>query len=146
MKPIRWQGSWVIRAPPEKVYQWMTDFDRWAELMPDIVKSARVVSRTDSAVVLDGVFSILGREGHGVMNIQLHPLTGFDADNISEKLGEEKETVRFEQIPEGTLYKWAVDVNPRGIHIHLLSRFIGYFVRRFYERTIIKPLSRALEQ
>ena len=146
MKPIRWQGSWVIRAPPEKVYRWMTDFDRWAELMPDIVKSARIVSRTDSSVVLDGVFSILGREGHGVMTIQLHPLAGFDADNTSEKLGEEKETVRFEKIPEGTLYKWVVDVNPRGIHIHLLSRFIGYFVRRFYERTIIKPLSRALEQ
>ncbi|MGH9947936.1 MAG: SRPBCC family protein [Pyrinomonadaceae bacterium] len=146
MKPVRWQGSWVIRAPREKVYKWMTDFDRWAELMPDIVKSARVISRTDSTVVLDGVFRILGREGRGVMNIRLHPLAGFDADNTSEKLGEEKETVRFEEIPEGTLYKWTVEVKPSGIHVHLLSKFLGYFIRRFYERTIIKPLSRAVEQ
>ena len=146
MKPIRWQGSWIIHAPHDKVYQLMTDFDRWAELMPGIVKSARVVSRTESAVVLDGVFNILGREGRGVMNFRLYPLVGYDADNTSEKLGEEKETVRLEQIPEGTLYKWTVDAKPNGIHVRLLGKFLSYFIRRFYERTIIKPLRRALEQ
>lgn len=146
MKPVRWEGSWTVRAPREKVYEWMTDFERWPELMPGIVKSARVVSRTETAVVLDGEFNLLGRHGRGVMSIRLHPPAGFDADNTSEELGDEKETVRFEEIPKGTRYHWAVDAKPKGVHIHLLSKLIGYFVRRFYERTIIKPLRRALEQ
>ena len=146
MKPVRWQGSWVIRAPRDKVYQKMTDFEHWAELMPGIIKSARVVSRTNSSVILDGVFSILGRRGRGVMNIRLYPLSGYDAENISAKLGEEKEQVRLEEIPEGTLYKWTVDAQPNGIHVHLLSGFLSRFVHRFYERTIIKPLRQALEQ
>lgn len=145
MKPIRWEGAWTIRAPRDKVYQWMTDFDRWAEMMPGIVKSARVVSRAETAVVLEGEFNLLGRTGRGVMNIRLHPPAGFDADNVSERLGEEKETIRFEETPEGTLYKWAVDAKPNGVHVRLLSKFLGYFVRRFYERTIIKPLREALE-
>ena len=145
MKPIRWEGSWTIRAPRDEVYRWMTDFDHWAKKMPGIVKSARVVSRTETAVVVKGEFNLLGRKGRGVMNIRLHPLAGFDADNDSEELGEEKETVRFEEIPEGTLYKWVVDAKPNGFHVRLLSRFLGYFVRRFYERTIIKPLKGALE-
>ena len=146
MKPVRWEGSWTVRAPREKVYEWMTDFEHWPELMPGIVKSAHVVSRTETAVILDGEFNLLGRTGRGVMNIRLHPLAGFDADNTSKELGDEKETVRFEEIPEGTRYHWAVDARPKGVHIHLLSKFIGYFVRRFYERTIIKPLRQALEQ
>lgn len=146
MKPVRWHGSWVIRAPREKVYQKMTEFDRWADLMPGIVKSARVVSRTDSVVILDGVFNILGREGRGMMNISLHPSDGYDAENISAKLGEEKENVRLEEIPEGTLYKWTVDAQPNGIHVRLLGGFLNGFIRRFYERTIINPLRRAVEQ
>lgn len=145
-KTIRWHGAWKIRAPREKVYQLMTEFDRWGELMPGIVKSARVVSRTDSTVILEGVFNILGREGRGVMNFRLHPLVGYDADNTSEKLGEEKETVRLEEIPEGTLYKWTVDARPNGILVNLLGSFLNPFIRRFYERTIIDPLRRALER
>lgn len=146
MKPTRWEGSWIIRAPRDKVYEWATDFEHWSELMPGIVKSARVISRTETAVVLEGEFNLLGRTGRGVMKIRLHPPAGYDADNDSAELGEEKETIRFEEIPEGTLYKWSVDAKPKGIHIHLLSKFVGYFIRRFYERTIIKPLKRALEQ
>ncbi|MGH9947931.1 MAG: SRPBCC family protein [Pyrinomonadaceae bacterium] len=145
MKPLRWQGSWIIRAPQDKVYALMTDFDSWAELMPDIVKSARVVRRTESAIVLEGIFNILGREGNGVMNFQLHPLLGYDAENASEILGEEKETVRLETISEGTLYKWTVDAKPNGIHVRLLGKFLGHFIRRFYERTIIEPIRQALE-
>lgn len=145
MKPIRWEGAWTIRAPRDEVYRWVTDFERWAELMPGIVKSARVISRTETAVVLEGEFNLLGRKGRGVMNIRLRPPAGYDADNVSEKLGEEKEAIRLEEIPEGTLYKWAVDAMPKGIHVRLPGKFAGYFVRRFYERTIIKPLRGALE-
>ena len=80
------------------------------------------------------------------MDICLYPLTGFDAENSSEELGEEKESVRLEEVPEGTLYKWTVHARPKGFHVQLLSRFIGFFIRRFYERTIIKPLRHALEK
>lgn len=146
MKPIRWEGSWVIRAPRDSVYEKMMDFENWPELFPEMVKSIRVIKRTDRAAVLEGDFNLLGRRGRGLMNIRLQPPVGYDADNTSEELGDEKESLRFEEVSEGTLYRWTVDARPKGSINHLLGMLFGFFVRWYYERTLIKPLRKALER
>ncbi|MDQ3802356.1 MAG: SRPBCC family protein [Acidobacteriota bacterium] len=146
MRPARWRGAWVVRAPREKVYEVMTDFEGWPKLFPEMVKSIRVVSRTDATAVLEGDFELMGRRGRGLMNIRLSPPAGYDADNSSEELGSERETLRFEVVPEGTLYRWAVDARPRGFFNLLLGKLFGFYVRRFYERTLISPLRKALEK
>lgn len=79
------------------------------------------------------------------LNELLDTVVGFDADNISEELSSKRETIRFEETAEWMCYRWTVDAKPRGVHIHLLGKFLGYFVRRFYEQTIIKSLRQALE-
>ncbi|HEY0100428.1 MAG TPA: SRPBCC family protein [Pyrinomonadaceae bacterium] len=58
MKTVRWAGAWLIRAPRNEVYALMTDFERWPETLPGIVEQARVISRTDTAVVLEGDFNL----------------------------------------------------------------------------------------
>jgi carbon monoxide dehydrogenase subunit G len=140
MRPIHWEGSWTIRAPRERVYEVMTDFENWPKLFPDLVKSIRVIRRTDTAAVLEGEFSLLGRKGHGVMHLRLHPPEGYSAENTSEELGEESETLKFEEAPEGTLYRWTVEARPKGLLNHLLGMVLGFYVRRFYERSLIGPL------
>lgn len=124
----------------------MTDFENWPNAFPEMVKSVKIVSRTDTAAVLEGDFELMGRRGRGLMNIRLIPPAGYDADNASEELGNEKETLRFEETPEGTLYRWAVDAQPKGFFNHLLGKLFGFYVRRFYERALIKPLRKALEK
>lgn len=146
MKPVRWEGAWVIRASREKVYEAMTDFENWPNVFPEMVKSVRVVSRTSTTAVLEGDFELMGRRGRGLMNIRLRPPAGYGADNASEELGDEKETLRFEDVPEGTLYRWAVDARPKGFFNHLFGALFGFYVRRFYERTLIAPLRKALEK
>jgi hypothetical protein len=80
------------------------------------------------------------------MNIRPHPPSGYEADNASEELGDERETLRFEETPEGTRFKWAVDAKPKGVLNHLLGLLLGFYARRFYERTLISPLRKAMEK
>ena len=124
----------------------MTDFERWPAVFPEMVKAIRVLERLEGRVKLEGHFELVGRAGRGVMDIRLHPPAGFDADNASQELGAEKEVLRFEEMSGGTLYRWAVDARPRGFLNHLLGRLFGFYVRRFYERTLIKPLRAELER
>ena len=146
MRPVRWEGEWLIRAAREEVYAAMTDFENWPNLFPRMVKSVRLTSRTDTTAVLEGEFELMGRRGRGLMNIRLKPPEGYDADNASEELGSEKETLRFEEVSGGTLFRWAVDARPKGVVNHLLGALFGFYVRMFYERTLIKPLRKALEK
>jgi hypothetical protein len=145
VKPVRFHGAWIIRAPRDRVYTLMMDFERWPELFPEMVEAIRVVSRNDKTAVLEGDFNLVGRRGHGVMNIRLRPPSGYDADNTSEELGNEKESLWFEVIPEGTLFKWEVIAEPKGVWTRLLARLLGFYVRRFYKRTLIRPLRNAVE-
>lgn len=89
MKPIQWNGSCIIRAPRDKVHEWATDFDRWPELMPGIVKSLSVNSRSETEVLLKGVFNILGRQWNGLMTIRPLRNIGYDSKNTSARLGQE---------------------------------------------------------
>lgn len=146
MRPARWNGSWTIRAPRERVYEAMTDFENWPNLFPRMVKSIRVVSRTDAEAVLEGDFVLLGRKGRGVMRVTLDPPRGYVAANSSEELGEERETLEFEESPGGTHYRWAVEAKPKGFLNHLLGIVGGFYVRRYYERTLIVPLRKAVER
>ena len=145
MKPVRWRGAWLIGAPRARVYELMTDFERWPERFPEMVKFIQVVSRADTSAVLEGEFDLLGRRGRGRMHLKLQPPSGYDADNTSAEFGREKEKLRFEEIPEGTLFKWEVEAEPKGFFDHLLGRFAGFYVRRFYEKTLIGPLKKAVE-
>lgn len=89
---------------------------------------------------------MMGHRGRGVMNIRLNPPAGYDADNTSEELGDEKETLRCDEAPGGTFFRWAVDARPKGLFNHLLGALFGFYVRGFYERTLISPLRKALEK
>ena len=91
MRPVRWRGEWLIKAPQDRVYELMTDFERWPERFPEMVKSLKVVNRGDSCATLEGEFELLGRRGRGVMSLRLRPPSGYDADNTSEELGAERE-------------------------------------------------------
>src|SRR5688572_25471340 len=120
MKPVRFHGDWIIRAPRDRVYALMTDFERWPELFPQMVEAITVVSRNETTAVVEGDFNLVGRRGHGVMNIRLRRPSGYDADNTSAELGTEKESLRFEEIPKGTLYSWEVLAEPKGVWTRLL--------------------------
>ena len=45
MKTIRLERSWIVRAPREKVYEIMTDFEKVPEYFPGVAKSARIASQ-----------------------------------------------------------------------------------------------------
>lgn len=99
MRPARWTGSWTIRAPRERVFEVMTDFENWPKLFPGMVKTIRVVSRTDKVAVLEGDFELLGRKGRGVMRVTLDPPRGYATENSSAELGEEKRRSHSRRCP-----------------------------------------------
>ena len=146
MRTVRFHGAWVIQASRASVYELMTDFEKWPERFPKMVKAIRVVQRNEKSASLEGEFNLVGRRGRGVMNIRLHPPSGYDADNTSDELGKEKESIRFDEVPGGTLYRWEVNAEPTGLLTPLLGRLFGFYVRRFYERTLITPLKKAVEE
>ncbi|MFN2513174.1 MAG: SRPBCC family protein [Pyrinomonadaceae bacterium] len=146
MRVVHWRGDWIIHASRKQVYALMTDFENWPSLMPGIVKSTRVVERTDTTAIVHGVFTLLGQKGEGLMNIQLDPPHGYYAENVSRQLGKEWETLQFQEVDQGTLFIWSVKVEPKKFIVRLMAPFLSLPIRWFYKRTIILPVRRALEK
>lgn len=147
MKQIRLEGAYIIKAPREKVYEIMTDFENVPKHFPSVAKSARVLKRDGNNLIVEvETKAFLFSKTYKVrMETTLRPNEGFTSVNTSS-LGVEHEVVNFEEIPEGTrmVYRNDVEIKSRFFRIfaNLLLKKIAL---KYWEHAVINKLKKMLE-
>lgn len=147
MKTVHLEGSYTIKAPRQKVYEVLTDFESAPKLFPRVAKSARVVKREGNYLEVEvETKPFLGSKTFQVhMETHLRPNEGFTSTNTSS-VGVEHEVVTLEDAPEGTRF---VYVNDMEVKSRIFQIFGGFLVRivalRYWEHAYIKELKKIVE-
>ena len=147
MKAIRLEGSYLIRAPRQKVYEVLTDFQGAARHFPRVARSARIVGRdgNDLSVEVETKAFLGSRTFHVRMDAHLRPGEGFTSTNTSS-LGVEHETVTLHDVPEGTLLDYLNEVEVKSAVFRIFGGFlIRVVARKYWERAYIGRLREMLE-
>ena len=147
MKKVHLAGSYIIRAPRNKVYEILTDFENAPKYFPRVAKSARVVNRDgDNLVVQVETKAFLGSGTfHVQMEAHLRPNEGFTSTNTSS-VGVEHEVVTLEEVSEGTRFVYVNDVEVKSRIFRILGGFLIKTVAlKYWERAYIGKLREMLE-
>jgi len=147
MTEVHLTGSYIIRAPRQKVYDILTDFESAPKYFPRVAKSVRVLNRRGNDLVVEAeTKAFLGSRTFLVqMEAHLRPDEGFTSTNTSS-LGVEHEVVTLEDVPEGTRLVYANDVEVKS---RVFGIFGGFLIKtvalRYWERVYIGKLREILE-
>lgn len=147
MKHVHLAGSHIIKAPRQKVYEILTDFESAPKHFPRVAKSARVIRRegNDIEVEVETKASLGSRTFHVHMEAHLQPDEGFTSTNTSS-LGVEHEVVTLEEVPEGTRMIYVNDVEVKS---RIFRMFAGFLIKtvalKYWERAYIGTLREMLE-
>lgn len=147
MKKVHLAGSYVIRAPRQKVYEILTDFESAPKHFPRVAKSVRVVSRdgNDLVVQVETKGFLGSRTFYVRMETHLRPNEGFSSTNTSS-LGVEHEVVTLEDVSEGTRLVYVNDVEVQSRIFRILGGFLIRTVAlKYWERAYIGKLREILE-
>ena len=148
MKRIHLEGEYVIKAPPEKVYEVTTDFEKAPQYFPSVAKSARVVYRDGNDLVVEvETKAFFGSRTFKVhMEAHLRPDEGFTSVNTSS-LGVEHEGLSLEKVSGGTRVRYTNDVEIRSRFFGACGGFlIKTIALKYWERAVIGGLRRMLEK
>jgi carbon monoxide dehydrogenase subunit G len=146
MKKIHLEGSYIIRAQRQKVYEILTDFESAPKHFPAVAKSAHIVSHDGNDLVVEvETKAFLGsRTFHVQMQTHLRPNKGFTSMNTSS-LGVEHEVVTLEDVPEGTRFVYVNDVEVKSHLFRILGGFLIKTVAlKYWERAYIGRLRKML--
>jgi len=147
VKRVHLAGSYIIRAPRQKVYEILTDLESAPKYFPRVAKSARVVNRDGNDLVAQvETKAFLGsRTFHVQMETHLRPNEGFTSTNTSS-LGVEHEVVTLEHVPEGTRLVYVNDVQVKSRIFRTLGGFlIRNVALKYWEWAYIGKLREMLE-
>jgi uncharacterized membrane protein len=70
-KQIHLEGSWVIRAPRQEVYNIMTDFENMPKYFPSVAKSLRIITKEDNRLKMLAETKSFGRTFQVTMDTEL---------------------------------------------------------------------------
>jgi carbon monoxide dehydrogenase subunit G len=147
MKTVTLRGKYLIKAPKEKVYEVISDFERAPELFPSVAKSMRILGRDGNNLKIEATTkaSKFSKTFKVRMDTQLDPPNGFHSINTSS-VGVEDETVRLVETAEGTIFDYenTMEITNRFVW-PIANLFIGKFALEFWEVKYIKPLKNLLE-
>jgi len=148
MKRIQLRGTYTIKAPREKVYGVITDFENAPRYFPSVAKSARVVKRdgNDLRVEVETKAFLGSRTFKVHMEATLRPNEGFTSTNTSSQYVE-REALSLEQVPEGTRVVYANDVEVKSRFFQIFGGFLIRVVAlRYWEHAVIGKLKKMLEE
>lgn len=142
------RGSWVIRAPRERVYAIVSDFERMPEHFPKVARSITVTEREGDRLAIEATAASFGRffpEAKTEMTVELLPGRGYrcTTHNITfNTTGDEQ--LLLEDDPEGTRVEYTYHVTVRNRRMKpayqwLTNTFaVPYWKRSFLDR--LEPL------
>ena len=142
MKHINLKGEWIIKAPRDKVYEIVSDFEKMPERFPKVAESLKIVERNGNMLTIDGKAKSFGTVLPVKMKTQLIPPKGFISDNENAKLGTSgHEEFMMEEVPEGTkiTYLYQLDIHKKWLRI-IAKPFIQWFAMGVWKRAFIDRL------
>jgi hypothetical protein len=148
MKDITLHSSWLIKAPLIKVFNIITDFERWSEYFPKVAASLQVVKHEGNNLEMNATVKSFGQKFPVKMNTQILPGKGFVSDNESPKFGTSgHEELLLSECPEGTVieYKYQIAIHKHWLRI-VARPLIGCFSMKYWEKAVIYELRKRLER
>lgn len=147
MKQITLHKQWIIKAPVEKVFEIITDFEKFPERFPKVAESIHIVKREGNYLEIDAKARSFGRILPVKMKTQILNGNGFISDNESPKLGTSghEELLLFKHT-EGTLinYTYVVSIHKKWLSI-IATPLIKWYAMRAWEKAVIDKLKHMLE-
>lgn len=147
MKTVTLRGKYLIKAPKDKVYELISDFERSVKLFPDVAKSMTVLERNGINLKIEAQTkpSKFSKTFTVHMDTQLNPPHGFHSINTSS-VGVEDETVRLVDAEDGTIFDYENTMQiTNKFYRPIANLFVGKFALKFWEKKYIAPLKRLLE-
>lgn len=144
---ITLQAQWLIKAPLNKVFDIMTDFEHWPELFPKVAASLQVVKRNGNQLDLAASVKSFGQQFPVTMKARILPGKGFVSDNASPKFGTSgHEELLLSEQPGGALIQYTYQVNIHKRWLRIVARpLIGWFSMKYWEAAVIDELRKRLE-
>ena len=148
MKKIHLENSWIIKAPLEKVFKIMTDFEKMPEYFPTVAESLVIISRDGNKLKIEATAKSFGTVFPVKMQTEIIPNKGFISDNQNTKLGVSgHEEFLMEEVEGGTKinYIYEVDIHKKLLRI-IAKPLIGWYAMKFWEKAVINKLRDILEK
>lgn len=142
MKNISLKGSWIIKAPYEKVYSIITDFENWPKYFPKVAQSIRVKKREGDNFEMDATVKSFGQDFPVKMKTRIIPGKGFVSDNESPKFGTSgHEELLLSRHPEGTLIDYTYQVTIHKAWLRFVAApLLRWYSMKAWEKAVIDEL------
>ncbi len=148
MKQITLHGSWLVKAPLEKVFNIMTDFEKFPEYFPEVAESVRVTRREENYLEMEAGVRSFGKLYPVTMKTRIIPGKGFISDNDSPVFGTSgHEEFILSESQGGTRidYTYQVSIHKPWLRI-VATPLIKLYSMKHWEKAVIDRLRKMLEK
>ncbi|MDD5566700.1 MAG: SRPBCC family protein [Patescibacteria group bacterium] len=147
MNSIHLAGSWIIKAPRDKVYSIISDFENMPKNFPRVARRLTITKREGNHLSIDAVARTWGRDIPVRMETELRPPYGYVSENKNTIGTQGHEELLMEEVPEGTKINYTYEVALNNPLFRILGKpLIGWYAMRFWKRAVIDVLKKMLEK
>jgi len=147
MKHIHLEGSWIVKAPVEEVFNIVTDFENMPKNFPKVAEKVTITKREGNNLEIDAQVKSFGKTFPVKMKTSIIPQKGFISANESPKFGTSgHEELTLEKVEGGTKinYVYEVDIHKKWLRI-IAKPLIGWFAMKAWEKAFVVELRKMLE-
>ena len=142
MKPVILSGSWVVKAPLNRIYEIVTDFENAPKYFPLVASSLKIKRRNGNKLTIDAIAKTFGIPFKIVMETELHSGRGFMSVNTSA-LAIEDESFLMEETEGRTKIIYRNEVTIKNNFLKLFAKIlIGPHALWFWKVAYIDELEK----
>ncbi len=148
MKHIHLEDSWIIKAPIDKVFNIVTDFENMPKYFPKVAESVTITKREGNNLEIEAQVKSFGTTFPVQMKTTILPHRGFISDNQSSKFGTSGHEELFLEDSNGNTkinYVYEVDIHKKWLRI-IAKPLIGWFAMKAWEKAVVNNLKKILEK
>jgi hypothetical protein len=148
MNEITLRKQWVVKAPVDKVFQIMTDFEHLPKYFPKVAESVQINKREGNYLEIEATVKSFGKKFQVKMKTQILPGKGYISDNDSYQFGTSgHEELLLSPNTPGTLidYTYQVTIHKKWLRIVAVP-LIRWYSMKYWEKAVIVELKKILEK
>jgi carbon monoxide dehydrogenase subunit G len=148
MNEITLRKQWVVKAPVDKVFQIMTDFEHLPKYFPKVAESVQINKREGNNLEIEATVKSFGKKFQVKMKTQILPGKGYISDNGSYQFGTSgHEELLLSPSALGTLidYTYQVTIHKKWLRIVAVP-LIRWYSMKYWEKAVIDRLKMILEK